>query len=73
MEAIAFIGGIVVIVGGYWSVTDLMQECGLDPTGCIKTRVAEKTVALKTRLQASSDFRSRDISSSTACRAGLLQ
>lgn len=73
MEAIAFIAGAVVIVGGYWSIVDLLNECGINPGRYLKIRFKERALALKTGFQASSDFRSRDISSSTACRAGFSQ
>jgi hypothetical protein len=73
MEAIAFIAGAVVIVGGYWSVVDLMNECGINPGRYLKAGLKGRALAFKNSFQASSDFRSRDISSSTACRAGFSQ
>lgn len=65
MEPMIFMGGVIVVAGGIWTVVDLLQDAGL------LTRSAEQQ-AKKRVTQACSGFRSRDISSSTACRAGLL-
>lgn len=66
MEPILFLGGVIVVLGGIWTVVDLLQDAG------ILTECSKKKVGLRAT-QACSGFRSRDISSSTACRAGLLQ
>lgn len=58
MEPLIFIGGVIVFVGGIWTVLDLLLDIGLSKVHTT---------------QAYSGFRSRDISSSTACRAGLPQ
>ncbi|QOX77417.1 hypothetical protein FY034_00145 [Trichlorobacter lovleyi] len=65
MEPMIFMGGVIVVAGGIWTVVDLLQDAGL------LTRSAEQQVKRRVT-QACSGFRSRDISSSTACRAGLL-
>lgn len=65
MEPIIFMGGVIVIAGGIWTITDLLQDAGL-------LTDAGKQQAKARATQACSGFRSRDISSSTACRAGLL-
>lgn len=66
MEPILFLGGVIVVLGGIWTVVDLLQDAG------ILTECSKKKAGLRAT-QACSGFRSRDISSSTACRAGLLQ
>ncbi len=65
MEPILFIGGVIVVAGGIWTIVDLLQDAGL-------LTAAGKQQAKARATQACSGFRSRDISSSTACRAGLL-
>ena len=65
MEPIIFMGGVIVIAGGIWTIADLLQDAGL-------LTDAGKQQAKARATQACSGFRSRDISSSTACRAGLL-
>lgn len=66
MEPIVFMGGVIVLFGGVWTVIDLLQEAGLlTESGKQQARVRAT--------QACSGFRSRDISSSTAWRAGLLR
>lgn len=66
MEPILFIGGVIVIAGGIWSFADLLQDTGL------MSDSAKKKVTMRAA-QACSGFKSRDISSSTACRAGFSQ
>jgi len=64
MEALLFLGGIIVVLGEIWTIQDLLEDAGvLTKTGLDKQCVSST--------QACSDFRSRDIRSSTACRAGL--
>lgn len=65
MEPMVFMGGVIVVAGGIWTVGDLLQDAGL-------LTAAGKQRAKARATQACSGFRSRDISSSTACRAGLL-
>lgn len=65
MEPILFIGGVIVVAGGIWTIVDLLQDAGL-------LTESGKQQAKVRATQACSGFRSRDISSSTACRAGLL-
>jgi len=65
MEPMIFMGGVIVIAGGIWTIADLLQDAG--------TLAESSKKQAKVRVtQACSGFRSRDISSSTACRAGLL-
>lgn len=64
MEALSFLGGIIVVFGGIWTVQDLLEDAGLFKKTGFQKRVLPAT-------QACSGFKSRDISSSTACRAGL--
>lgn len=73
MEAIVVLGGIVAAVGAIWTVSDLVRDCGIEPQRLIEK--ARRAVALPTRCadQACSALRSRAISSSTACRAGMSQ
>lgn len=66
MEPLIFIGGVIVLVGGIWTVQDFLQDAGL------VTERSRQQAQARTA-QACSGFRSRDISSSTACRAGLSQ
>ena len=65
MEPISFLGGIIVLAGGIWTALDLLQDAGL----LTETRRRKVKIAA---VQAYSGFKSRDISSNTACRAGLL-
>jgi len=65
MEPILFLGGVIVVLGGIWTVVDLLQDAGM------LTENSKKQAKVRAA-QACSGFRSRDISSSTACRAGLL-
>lgn len=64
MEPILFIGGIIVLLGGVWTVQDLLMDAGLQA----KVDSQKVQTAL---VQSCSGFKSRDISSSTACRAGF--
>jgi len=64
MEPMIFLGGAIVVLGGIWTVLDLLQDAGILPE-------AGKQRAKQLVDQTYSGFRSRDISSSTACRAGL--
>lgn len=72
IEAIVVAGGVIVVVGGIWTVADLLRDSGVEPQQLIgrARRRAEQAASYG---QACSAFRSRDISSSTACRAGLSQ
>lgn len=65
MEPILFLGGVIVVLGGVWTIVDLLQDAGILAESSKKQAKVRLT-------QACSGFRSRDISSSTACRAGLL-
>lgn len=64
MEPILFIGGIIVLLGGVWTAVDLLADSGV-------VSEAERRRAAQSVIHACSGFRSRDISSKTACRAGL--
>jgi len=64
MEALSFLGGIIVLLGGVWTIQDLLEDTGLFKKTGVKIRYSSAA-------QVCSDFKSRDISSSTACRAGL--
>lgn len=65
MEPMIFIGAVIVVAGVIWTIVDLLQDAGL-------LTESGKQQAKVRAIQACSGFRSRDISSSTACRAGLL-
>lgn len=69
MEPIIIFGGIIVVLGGIWTVLDLLQDVGFS----LKTWVKDNKRKLAGTHQVCSGFKSRDISSSTACRAGLSQ
>lgn len=73
MEPIAVLGAIIVVFGGIWSLADLLRAVGIEPH-CV-WRTAGHSIRRSTARagQACSALRSRDISSSTACRAGLSQ
>ncbi len=73
MEAIVLLGGVIVGAAACWTISDLLQDHGIEPK--LVVRAACRTVErFVTRTpQRCSDLRSRDISSSTACRAGLSQ
>ena len=73
IEAIVVAGGVIVVVGGIWTVADLLRDIGIEPEQVVRSacRVAARAAARDG--QSCSAFRSRDISSSTACRAGLSQ
>lgn len=64
MEALLFLGGIIVVMGGFWTIQDLLEDAGF-----LKKTVVKDKSTVKTHY--CSDFKSRDISSNTACRAGL--
>jgi hypothetical protein len=64
MEALLFLGGVIVMLGGIWTVQDLLEDAGL-----LEKKLLEENC--KPATQTCSAFKSRDISSSTACRAGL--
>ena len=64
MEPILLVGGAILVIGGIWTVQDLLEESGL-------LTAADRRALAKKVTQACSGFRSRDISSRTACRAGL--
>ncbi len=64
MEPVLLIGGAILIYGVVWTVQDLLEESGL-------LTEADRKVLAKKASQACSGLRSRDISSRTACRAGL--
>ncbi len=66
MEPILFIGGMIVIIGVAWTVQDLVRDAGI-------MTLPGTNKAKQALVQTCSGFRSRDISSSTACRAGLSQ
>lgn len=71
MEAIVILGAVIVVVGAAWSLADLLRDCGVEPRRLAARQVRRfKNGALR-QTQACSGLRSRDISSSTACRAGL--
>jgi hypothetical protein len=64
MEALSFLGGIIVVLGGIWTIQDLLEDTVLLKKAGFKKRYLSVT-------QTCSGFKSRDIKSSTACRAGL--
>ena len=71
MESLVLIGLIVVLYGAAWTLSDLLRDCGFNPAR-LTGRTAPVAERTSQRLdQACSALRSRDISSSTACRAGL--
>lgn len=65
MEPIVFMSGIIVVLGGIWTAIDLLQDAGFSLK---KAGIKGKKL---TGTQVCSGFKSRDISSRTACRAGL--
>ncbi len=71
MEAIVLLGGVIVGTAACWTISDLLQDRGIEPKpfGRSACRTAGRFIARTP--QTCSDLRSRDISSSTACRAGL--
>lgn len=64
MEALIFLGGVIVLLGGFWTIQDLLLDSGL-----LKKSGSSREYAPAN--QTCSGFKSRDINSSTACRAGL--
>ena len=73
IEAIVVLGGVIVVTGACWTVADLLRDCGVEPRQAVgAARQSMKRSAYRAG-QACSAFKSRDISSSTACRAGLSQ
>lgn len=70
VETIVVLGGVIVAAGAVWSVADLLRDSGMEPQQLIG-RVRRRVEHAASYGQACSAFRSRDISSSTACRAGL--
>lgn len=66
MEPILFIGGVIVLMGGIWTVVDLLHDAGF----LLKATKKDKE---QINTQTYSGFKSRDISSNTACRAGFPQ
>lgn len=65
LEAIVVLGAVIVMAGVVWTVADLVRDCGIEPEQAVRSVARDG--------QACSAFRSRDINSSTACRAGLSQ
>jgi len=72
IEAIVVLGGVIVAAGMVWTVADLLRDSGIEPLQLI-CRVRRSAKQAASDGQACSAFRSRDINSSTACRAGLSQ
>lgn len=70
VETIVVLGGVIVAAGAVWSVADLLRDSGMEPQQLIG-RVRRRVEHAARYGQDCSAFRSRDISSSTACRAGL--
>ena len=71
MEAIVLLGGVIVAYGGFWSLSDLLRDAGINPLGMLDRMRRRADKPIRRTGQACSALRSRDISSSTACRAGL--
>lgn len=71
IEAIVALGGVIVAAGAIWTAVDLLRDSGIEPQQVIRAayRIAETSATRAD--QACSALRSRDINSSTACRAGL--
>lgn len=67
MEPILFIGVVILFFGVAMTVYDLVRDLGC------KIRIRKIEINNRCNISDYSGFRSRDISSSTACRAGLLQ
>jgi len=72
IEAIVILGGVIVAAGMVWTVIDLLRDNGIEHQYLIG-RVRRRAEHAASYGQACSAFRSRDINSSTACRAGLSQ
>lgn len=66
------LGGVIVAAGMVWTMADLLRDSGIEPQQLIN-RVRCRVEQPAGSSQACSAFRSRDINSSTACRAGLSQ
>ena len=70
-EAIVIGGSIVVLFGSVWTMADLLRDYGVEPQQITGTlRLAAHQAAARSH-QVCSALRSRPISSSTACRAGM--
>ncbi len=67
MEPVLFIGVVILIFGGVMTVCDLLNDVGS------KIGIRKVNINKSLTFEVYSGLRSRDISSSTACRAGLLQ
>ena len=72
IEAIVALGGVIVAAGTVWTMVDLLRDSGIEPLQLIG-RLRRRAAHAASYGQACSAFRSRDINSSTACRAGLSQ
>lgn len=64
MEPMVLFGGMILAAGMIWTVRDILKDWGL-------LNGADEQRYVKQLVKAYSAFRSRDISSRTACRAGL--
>ncbi len=64
MEPMVLFGGVILVAGIIWTAGDLLEDRRL-------LTAAKRLQWLKKLSQAYSAFKSRDISSRTACRAGL--
>lgn len=64
MEPVVLLGGVILVTGAVWSVCDLLEESSLAAAVKRRTHCMRLTKVY-------SAFKSRDINSSTACRAGL--
>lgn len=71
LEAIVIGGSIVVLFGSAWTVADLLRDYGVEPRQIAGTLLLAADQATARSHQVCSALRSRPISSSTACRAGI--
>lgn len=71
IEAIVVVGGVIVVAGAIWTAADLLRDGGIEPQQLVYTAWRTAVHTATRAVQACSAFKSRDISSSTACRAGL--
>lgn len=74
IEAIVLLGGVIVVAGAIWTVADLLRDSSIELHQLLSGvgQTAKQSAANRAD-QTCSAFRSRDISSSTACRDGLSQ
>lgn len=66
MEPIVFIGGITVLIGGFWSIADFMRETGMEAMAIKLITICRREA--KKRFYSVSDF-----SASEVVRSGIFR